>query len=59
MPNELMDNLKSLIIPGLIGLAAGVAHGIISHHAGLPMSLTEQFISPFLPSETISYSFED
>lgn len=55
----IMDNLKTLIIPGFIGLAAGVAHGLISHHAELPMSLTEQLVDVFLPAETVSYHFED
>lgn len=54
-----MDNVKALIIPGFIGLVAGVAHGVIAHHAGLPMSLTEQFVEAFTPTETVSYSFKD
>lgn len=54
-----MDNLKSLLLPAFLGLTAGVAHGIISHQAGLPMSLTEQLMKPFVAAETISYSFQD
>ncbi|MGD1854491.1 MAG: hypothetical protein ACFB2W_09580 [Leptolyngbyaceae cyanobacterium] len=46
-------------MPAFIGLTAGVAHGIISHQANLPMSLTEQLVSPFTSHETVSYSFKD
>ncbi|MBX2865322.1 MAG: hypothetical protein KTR27_17365 [Leptolyngbyaceae cyanobacterium MAG.088] len=54
-----MDNLKSLILPAFLGLTAGMAHGIVSHQVGLPMSLTEQLLSPFVASESVSYSFQD
>ncbi|MEA5463717.1 hypothetical protein [Leptothoe sp. PORK10 BA2] len=54
-----MDSLKSLILPAFLGLAAGIAHGVISHQAGLPMSLTEQLVSPFSASQTVSRSFQD
>ncbi|MEM7794190.1 MAG: hypothetical protein AAF579_07010 [Cyanobacteria bacterium P01_C01_bin.118] len=54
-----MDNLKTLILPTFLGLAAGVAHGVISHQAGLPMSLTEQFIRSFTTVETVGYYSED
>lgn len=54
-----MNSLKSLILPAFVGLVAGVAHGVISHQAGLPVSLTEQLIAPFVASETVGYSFQD
>ncbi len=54
-----MNNLKSLILPAFLGLTAGVAHGIISHQVGLPMSLTEQLVRPLVASETVGYSFKN
>ena len=54
-----MDNLKTLILPAFLGLTAGVAHGVISHQVGLPMSLAEQFMRPFTAAETVSYYSED
>ena len=54
-----MDNLKSLILPAFLGLVAGVAHGVISHQAKLPMSLTEQLISPFTSPKVVSHSLQD
>lgn len=41
-----MNNLVNLILPAVFGLVAGVGHGIVSHHAELPVSLTEQFLQP-------------
>ncbi len=37
-----MKSLSFLIMPAFVGLLAGVAHGIITHRAGLPLDLTEQ-----------------
>ncbi|MBE9067922.1 hypothetical protein IQ260_14810 [Leptolyngbya cf. ectocarpi LEGE 11479] len=54
-----MDSLKSLILPAFLGLTAGVAHGVISHQAGLPMSLTDQLVQPWVANNTVSYSFKD
>ncbi|MEM8613557.1 MAG: hypothetical protein AAGF93_16160 [Cyanobacteria bacterium P01_H01_bin.105] len=54
-----MDNLKPLILPAFLGLVAGVAHGIVSHQARLPMSLTDQLVSPFVSSQVVSQSFQD
>ena len=54
-----MTDLRSLVLPAFLGLTAGVAHGIISHQVGLPMSLTEQLVTPFVATETVSYSFKD
>ncbi len=39
-----MNNLVSLLLPAVIGLLAGVGHGITSHHQDLPFSLTEQIV---------------
>lgn len=41
-----MSSLNALIMPALLGLLAGVSHGILTHHAGLPHSLAEQFLPP-------------
>jgi hypothetical protein len=30
------------MLPALIGLIAGIAHGVVSHQAGLPLGLVEQ-----------------
>lgn len=37
-----MKSLSFLMMPALIGLLAGVAHGIVSHRADLPVDLGEQ-----------------
>ncbi len=39
-----MNSLTNLIVPALFGLMTGVGHGIVSHNAGLPMSLTDQIL---------------
>lgn len=49
-----MKNLASLILPGIVGLVAGIGHGITSHHLDLPFSLTEQAA----PSLTVNYLFD-
>ena len=54
-----MDNLKHLFLPALLGLTAGMAHGVIAHHADLPMSLTEQLVKPFAPAQVMSQSWEN
>ena len=40
----LMKNLASYILPSLIGLLAGIGHGVASHQQELPFSLAEQVI---------------
>ena len=35
-------NLTSLILPAILGLITGVGHGVLSHQANLPISLTTQ-----------------
>ncbi|MGK7934682.1 MAG: hypothetical protein AB4206_02570 [Xenococcaceae cyanobacterium] len=39
-----MNNCASLVLPALLGLIAGIGHGITSHYQELPFSLTEQFL---------------
>ncbi|MEM8810685.1 MAG: hypothetical protein AAGF01_32140 [Cyanobacteria bacterium P01_G01_bin.38] len=41
-----MNNLVSLLLPAVLGLVAGMGHGVVSHYAGLPMSLTDQLLQP-------------
>ena len=48
-----MNNCASLVLPALLGLIAGIGHGITSHYQELPFSLTEQF----LQSSAIEQSF--
>ena len=37
-----MKNLVSFVLPAILGIITGVGHGIISHNADLPVSLTKQ-----------------
>lgn len=37
-----MNNFESLLLPMVLGLIAGIGHGISSHYQGLPFSLAEQ-----------------
>lgn len=37
-----MKAFDFLILPSLIGLIAGIAHGVVTHEAGLPLGLVEQ-----------------
>ncbi|MGF1521715.1 MAG: hypothetical protein ACFBSF_05275 [Leptolyngbyaceae cyanobacterium] len=39
-----MKSFSFLVTPALLGLVAGIAHGIISHHADLPLALTDQLV---------------
>lgn len=39
-----MKNLASFILPSILGLVAGIGHGIASHHQELPFSLAEQVV---------------
>ncbi|WP_293057479.1 MULTISPECIES: hypothetical protein [unclassified Okeania] len=41
-----MNNFASLVLPAILGIITGVGHGIISHKADLPVSLTEQVALP-------------
>ena len=42
--NTSMKDLASFIIPSILGLVAGIGHGVVSHHQDLPFSLSEQVI---------------
>ncbi|MCM1983323.1 hypothetical protein [Lyngbya confervoides] len=44
-----MNFVSFLIKPAMIGLLAGVGHGVISHRANLPMSLPDQVMSVIAP----------
>ncbi len=46
-----MNSKSPLIFAALIGLVAGIGHGFVSHHADLPMLLTDQFLQPFEMSQ--------
>ncbi|MEO0946557.1 MAG: hypothetical protein AAFY11_00120 [Cyanobacteria bacterium J06641_5] len=35
---------RLIAFSALLGLVAGIGHGILSHHAELPISLSEQFL---------------
>jgi len=39
-----MNNWVSFIIPSILGLVAGIGHGVVSHHQDLPFSLSEQVV---------------
>lgn len=55
--SQVVDSMKSfgfLIMPALVGLVAGIAHGVISHQTGLPLGLVEQ-LSQVVESEHISF----
>lgn len=45
----MQDRLFAL--SAVLGLVAGIGHGILSHHAGLPVSLSEQFLQPLQMSD--------
>lgn len=45
-----MKNLAPYIIPSILGLVAGIGHGIASHHQDLPFSLAEQVIESVQPT---------
>ena len=38
------NNWVSLVLPGILGLIAGIGHGINSHYQELPFALTEQVV---------------
>ena len=39
-----MKNLAALILPSVLGLVAGIGHGVTSHNQDLPFSLADQVI---------------
>ncbi len=52
-------DIRSLFLPALVGLVAGMAHGVVSHRAELPVSLTEQLGQVVNPSLVLSQSLKD
>ncbi|MGF1512440.1 MAG: hypothetical protein ACFB5Z_01910 [Elainellaceae cyanobacterium] len=38
--------MNLIVLSAILGLIAGVGHGIVSHRADLPVSLVEQAIPP-------------
>ncbi len=42
--NTSMKDLASFIVPSILGLVAGIGHGVVSHYQDLPFSLSEQVI---------------
>ncbi len=36
--------MNSIVLSAVLGLIAGVGHGVVSHYADLPLSLVEQAI---------------
>lgn len=45
-----MNHASFLFTPALLGLVAGISHGIVSHLTGLPLSLPEQVVLPLSTS---------
>lgn len=39
-----MKSLASFVLPSLLGLVAGIGHGITSHNQDLPFSLADQVV---------------
>ncbi|MEO1297306.1 MAG: hypothetical protein AAFW75_16265 [Cyanobacteria bacterium J06636_16] len=46
-----MKSCTFLIAPALLGLFAGIVHGIVSHYADLPLALTDQLVYSFSADE--------
>lgn len=42
-----MNSLTSLLFASLLGLTAGIGHGVVAHHNDLPFSLTDQVFESF------------
>ena len=45
-----MTPLPSFVLPAILGLVAGIGHGVVSHQADLPFSLSEQLLSVVNPA---------
>lgn len=41
-----MNDFQSIATAAIIGLIAGIGHGVISHKVDLPISLIDQFVEP-------------
>lgn len=56
-----MNGLSSFFLPAVLGLMAGIGHGVFSHNADLPVSLSEQllsFASASVQSDSIDWGEE-
>ena len=42
-----MNSFTSLLFASLLGLTAGIGHGVVAHHNDLPFSLTDQIVQSF------------
>lgn len=49
-----MKNLASYLLPSVLGLVAGIGHGIASHYQDLPFSLADQVIESVQPSSSFN-----
>lgn len=50
--SDMFYSVPSLVLPAALGLIAGIGHGVVSHYAGLPLSLLDQaLLSPQSSSE--------
>ena len=49
-----MKNLASFVLPSILGLVAGIGHGVASHQQELPFSLADQVIESVRPSNSFN-----
>ena len=49
-----MKNLASFVLPSILGLVAGIGHGITSHQQDLPFSLADQAIESIQPRNSFN-----
>ena len=49
-----MKNLASFVLPSILGLVAGIGHGVASHQHELPFSLAEQVIESVQPRNSFN-----
>ncbi len=41
-----MNSFTPVLLSALLGLLAGVSHGVVAHQVNLPISLADQFLQP-------------
>ncbi|WP_199194027.1 hypothetical protein [Pleurocapsa sp. CCALA 161] len=51
-----MNNHASLVIASILGLVAGMSHGMVSHYQNLPFSLSEQVLESINVSNGKSFN---
>ncbi len=49
-----MRNLAPYLLPSILGLVAGIGHGITSHNQNLPFSLADQVIESVSPHQSFN-----